>query len=406
MTDPAYPSDVVFVPDVAVGRSFYALLRYCEREDFRGFDPYDGLTSPLLKSFPLLYRSRLIRLAWIQFFKRSPINLRGLTGIRKTYNAKALGLFLTSYCRLYQQDGDQSHLAKIRALTNQILDVSIKGYSGACWGYNFDWESRAFFQPGDTPTVVVTSFVACALLDAYEVLEEPLLLTTARSACDFVLKDLNRTVDDQTNFCFSYSPRDRAVVYNASLLGSKLLSRVYAHTREPLLKAEAARSVAFCCDRQQASGAWSYGAQPFHRWVDNFHTGFNLECLQVFMRCCDDDRYRSHLEKGLDYYLRSFFTPEGVPKYYDDAVYPIDIHAPAQLVITLACLGKTKEYRELIDRVLHWTIEHMQDPRGYFYYQINKYFTSRIPYMRWSQAWMFLALSTYLTLDENLDRFY
>jgi hypothetical protein len=38
----------------------------------------------------------------------------------------------------------------------------------------------------------------------------------------------------------------------------------------------------------------------------------------------------------------------------------------------------------------------MYNPRGYFYYRRTRYFTTRIPYMRWSQAWAFRALAQYL----------
>jgi hypothetical protein len=65
-------------------------------------------------------------------------------------------------------------------------------------------------------------------------------------------------------------------------------------------------------------------------------------------------------------------------------------------MITLHRLEKAIEYSELINRVMKWTIEHMQSSEGYFYFQKNKMYTTKIPYMRWSQAWMFYALSTFL----------
>jgi len=105
--------------------------------------------------------------------------------------------------------------------------------------------------------------------------------------------------------------------------------------------------------------------------------------------------FRPHLAAGLTYYLANFFTPAGQPKYYDHDLYPIDIHAPAQLVITLYRLGCLDEHRHLVERVLSWTIEYMQDPRGFFIYQKGRYLSSRIPNMRWAQAWMFFALTTW-----------
>ena len=44
------------------------------------------------------------------------------------------------------------------------------------------------------------------------------------------------------------------------------------------------------------------------------------------------------------------------------------------------------KYKNLVDKTFEWTIENMQDERGFFYFQKNRTFTSRIPYMRWSQA--------------------
>jgi hypothetical protein len=79
----------------------------------------------------------------------------------------------------------------------------------------------------------------------------------------------------------------------------------------------------------------------------------------------------------------------------------VDIHSPAQLIITASKLGKFIENKDLIDKVLNWTIENMQAKKGYFFYQKKKYSTSRIPYMRWAQAWMFYAMSEYLLHEKQ-----
>ncbi len=381
--------------------SFNQLLSYCKKEDFKGYDPYDGLTSRFLQSLPIISGNRLVRLAWIQAFKRSPINLRPLLGVKKDYNPKAIGLFLAGYCNLYRKEPRQEYRDKINSFTVLIGQLSNKEWSGTCWGYNFDWQARAFFQPKHTPTVVASTFIANALLDAYEITKEEHLLNTARSTCSFILKDLNRTYDDRGDFSFSYSPLDKSVVFNASLLGSRLLARVYGFTGEKELVEEAKKSVSFCCRYQKENGSWSYGTLPFHHWVDNFHTGYNLECIADYMKFSEDYQYKYHLDKGFHYYINNFFTEEGIPKYYNNSMYPIDIHAPAQMVITMSKLGKFKEHRELIDKVLLWTIKNMQSDKGYFYYQINKYFSSKIAYIRWAQAWMFYALSTYLNFEKN-----
>ena len=379
--------------------SLAKLEKYCIQEEFKGWDPYDGLNSRLFQAIPIISKNRLARLICIQSFKRSSINFRKIAGVKKDYNPKALGLFLSGYCNLYNTNPKQEYYNKISFFSSKIQELDNSSWSGSCWGYNFDWQARAFFQPKNTPTVVVTTFISNALLDAYEITGEKELLKCARSACNFILKDLNRTYDEKGNFAFSYSPLDKSVVFNASLLGSSLLARMYSFTGENELIEEAKKSIDFCCDHQKKDGSWSYGILPFHHWIDNFHTGYNLECIASYMKYSKDHSYKSQLAKGYNYYINTFFTEEGISKYYSNSIYPIDIHSSAQLVITLVKLNKFSEQKILVDKVLNWTIENMQSKKGYFYYQINKYFSSKIPYMRWGQAWMFYALSTYLKAD-------
>jgi hypothetical protein len=376
---------------------FSRLVGFCERESFKGYDPFDGLNSKIFNIMPFLKKSGLLQLAWIQFFKRSPLNFRNAAGIKKEYNPKGLGLFLSGYCNLYKTDPSAQHSDRIRFFINQIKSCYSEGYSGMCWGYNFDWRSKAFFQPKGTPSVVVTSFVACALLDAYKITNEKELLEMARSACDFVLKDLNRTFDADGDFSFSYSPIDHTRVFNASLLGARLLCRTYFYTKEPELIEVSQKAVSFVCKHQQESGAWAYSPLPFHKWIDNFHTGFNLECIHTYQFISGDHSFRKYLEKGLEYYLNTFFEDSGLPKYYSNSTYPVDMHTTAQLLVTLKELNLLSQKKEIADRVLAWSFKNMFDEKqGYFYYYMEKYFKIRIAYMRWTQAWMFYALSGYI----------
>lgn len=381
-----------------------ALAAYCEAEGYMGWDPYDGLNSKLFKATPL-HRSALARLIWIQFFKRSPINFRKIAQVPKGYNAKALGLFLNGYCNLYQlaERGDtrlgspEVLRGKIDGIAQLLLDQQSTGYSGACWGYNFDWQARRLFLfPAYTPTVVATTFCASALFEAYEITGNRLYLDTAVSSADFVLKDLHRT-DHTGGFVLSYSPLPgNDTVYNASLLGAKLLSYSYRYTGNDEYRAVARQIVSAACEGQAADGSWVYGLLPIQSWIDSFHTGYNLDALAHYARLCEDNTFQVNLDKGLKFYLENFFLPDGTPKYYHNKTYPIDIHCPGQLWVTLTQLKRWKDNSALCDNVAQWVLANMQSPKGYFYYQLKKGVSSKISYMRWSNAFMFNALSYYL----------
>ena len=77
-------------------------------------------------------------------------------------------------------------------------------------------------------------------------------------------------------------------------------------------------------------------------------------------------------------------------------MYPIDIHCPAQLFVTLDLAKHKEKYKDLSYNVLNWTIANMQDKKGYYYYQLKKVLSSKISYMRWSNAFMFYGMSYYL----------
>jgi hypothetical protein len=383
------------VNQMDIAQSFGRLKGFCEKENFRGWDPYDGLNSTVFRSLPLLSKSRIARLAWIQLFKKNPVNLRGITGIKKDYNAKGLGLFLHGYCNLWKLANRPDYLDKIRFLADLLLESRSKGYSGSCWGYNFDWQARAFFQPKYTPTVVATTFIAYALMEAYDITRDNKYLEAAIDSQFFILNDLNRTYDSDGNFAFSYSPQDTTQVFNASLLGSRLLARIYSYTGDSLLLAEAKKSVNFCTKHQNENGSWTYGTLPFHQWIDNFHTGYNLECITEYQKYSRDKSYNDNITRGLTYYLDTFFTEKGECKYYHNKLYPIDVHNTSQLIITLSRLDQAYKNKELIDKVLDWTINNMQHQKGFFYYQLKKGISSRIPYIRWAQAWMFYGMTEY-----------
>ena len=379
-----------------IDKSFTQLTSYCESEDFKGWDPFDGLTSRFFQSIPFVRTNKFCRLAWIQFFKRSPINFRRLFLVKKQHNSKGLALFVIAYCNRYEKTGDPAILEKINTLCDRLIHSKCQDYAESCWGYYFDWQARAFFQPAYTPTVVATSFAADALYRAFRITGNDKYKEEVISAAGFVVNRLNRTYDDDGDLSFSYSPLDKTAVFNASLLGARLLAQAHHLSENANYSALARQAVNFACKYQQPDGAWAYGTLPFHSWIDSFHTGFNLESIYEYQRYTGDLSFSEHIRKGMDYYIRNFFTAEGIPKYYNNKVFPVDVHATAQLIVTLSKLEQLDEHRAVADNVLKWTIAHMQDKKGFFYYQKNKNFTNKIAYMRWSQAWMMYGFSYYI----------
>jgi len=371
---------------------------YIERENFTGYDPYDALNSSLLKF--LSFNRKWLRIAFIQLLKKSPINFRPVLGIRKGLNPKGLGLFLWGYAKLFALDKNPGYRAKIEMLLDLLDGLKSPGYSGNGWGYNFDWQSRAFYVPKYTPTIVNSSFIGHALIDTYRLTGWEKALELALPIQDFILKDLNRH-EENGRICFSYTPLDKTRVHNANFLGASLLIRLYKYSGDRNLKTTALSCLAYTMGYQRDDGSWPYAESAYQKWIDSFHTGFNLQCLSYFLEEGEGMEYQAAFEKGAAFYAREFFLEDGRPKYYHDKIYPLDIHAAAQAIVVFSRMGGS--YKDLDGRILDSIITRFQDRKGHFYYQINKHLINKVPYMRWSQGWAFHALTEYLFQTERTN---
>src|SRR5438045_37869 len=200
------------------------LFSWCRAHDFAGHDPFDALNSRLFQSTPLA-QSRNARLLWTQLVKRSPADPRALARVPAERNAKGIALFALAQIADYRRLKTAESKQQADDFLSGLLSMKLDGFSGACWGYNFDWQSRNFFAPRDTPTIVPTAFAARALIEAEQ-------YETARSVCEFILKDLPRSVDNQRELCFSYAPKSNTRIFNASLLAAEVLASVAKSTGE------------------------------------------------------------------------------------------------------------------------------------------------------------------------------
>jgi hypothetical protein len=385
--------------DSLIEQAYAELFQWCRELDFAGHDPFDALNSGLFQATPFKH-SRLARLAWTQLLKRSPVNLRSLALVPHEKNAKGIALFALAALADYRRTRTKEAEACARELLDQLQAMQLSSWSGAAWGYNFDWQSRVLFAPKGTPTIVPTAFAARAMVEASEAFQDGIYLKTARSVCDFIIHDLQRSVETDTELCFSYSPSSNTTVYNASLLAAETLSSVASFTGESGLSETAMRATRYVIRQQRDDGSWTYGAVPAQSWIDNLHTAFLLSSLSRIIRyasTAQTDELNESLRRGYGFWRERFFLADGWPKYYDDTPYPADAHAAATAIATLSDLKQLDlNALALAKKVGEWSIENLRDRRGFFYYQRRRFYRVRTPFMRWSEAWMLYGLSRLL----------
>jgi hypothetical protein len=383
----------------SIETTYERLIKWCRDRDYTGYDPFDGLNSKLFQASPLKH-SRVARLAWLQFFKRSPINFRRIALVPPGKNPKGLALFALAALSRYRATREGSHATEAVELLKQLLALKCERVNGIAWGYNFDWQNRAFLAPRGTPTIVPTAFAARAFHEAALVLGEPAYKMIVADCTQFILSELNVTAESADEICWSYSPLDRTRVFNASLLAAETLAYASNVTGEVAHKDLASRGALYVARRQEKDGSWAYGADSFQTWSDNFHTAFILTSLSRIIRFCGDPtgELSDSLERGFSNWAHRFFDENGWPRYYPDSLYPADAHSTGAALIAFAELVRSNA---LARRTAEWAIENLLSAQGYFYYQRRRFLTVRIPYMRWAEAWMCYGLARNLEMNSN-----
>ena len=371
------------------------LLDCVQAENYAGYDPFDSLNSRVLQATPFKH-SAFARLAWLQFNKRSPINLRPVLMVPKKRNPKGVGLFISGLLQDYRRTGLTHYLEEARRLADWLLTQrsDVSHWQHSCWGYHFDWQARAFYVSAGKPNIITTVYVARALYELGELASDPRLTEIALDCAHFISKHLYTETDGR---CFyAYIPGESAFVHNASLWGAAWCAFAGRQQNNDALVQQALKVARLSVSEQAKDGSWTYGTRHHHQFIDGFHTGYNLEALCMLRDTLHCDEFDSCIEQGYRYYVDTFFEADGTAKYYNQSVYPIDMHSFAQAVFTLLKVGNRPQDRLLCDKVVQRAIDLMYLPgKKQFIYQKTRWFTNRINYVRWTQAWAYYALAFY-----------
>jgi polysaccharide biosynthesis protein VpsJ len=381
---------------VQIAESLRRLCDWLEKNDYRGYDTFDGLNAKLLRT--LTFETKFLRTVLQQGVRRFPMNLRPLLGVAQEHSSKGMGFLARGFIRLNRATGDKTWRDKAELALQWLIENQSEEYSGACWGNHFDYQSRSFYLPKGAPTVVWTALIGHAFLDAYDHFQKDSFLRVAVSSCEHIMRDLE-TFSDGEAVCIGYIPAripaENKLVHNANTLGASLLARTYSHSRNESYRLLAKRAIQYTAEHQRADSFWYYGEAANLHWVDNFHTAYVLDSFKYYNESTGDDRFDESMMKGYECWKDTFFLPDGTPKYYNHQTLPIDIQCCSQAIDTLVFFNdRDSESLPLALKIAKWTIEHMQDQTGYFYYRrYSRWLVNKTPTLHWGQATMLCALA-------------
>jgi len=398
-----------------------AIGKFCEwLNESRGFsyDPYDVLGT------------RYGRWARKIYYQKNPVGI-GLTAplilmeilfpqlralfVRKNRYPTADAQLALAFLNLYEtgklengRNSSDAWLDKAEELAEELLKESCAGYKGYCWGYPFDWQHVNGLMPKGTPHITATPYCYEVFTRLYDLTGDVRHLEIAQSVAVFVSEDLRDTPTGNGAAASSYTPYDQGKVVNASAYRAFVLfdaSHRFQNS-DYLLKAQ--RNLRFILQSQRPDGSWLYAIDnPPEAFIDNFHTCFVLKNLYKINKELRSREVTDRLLRGYDFYRRALFDGEGNPRTY--AVSPrkeivqLEMYNFAE-AITLGSLlrdevpGALSVAHELANRL----IRNYQLPSGYFLTRIYRGgIRHSVPYLRWPQSQLFLALTNLLLAAES-----
>jgi len=374
-----------------------------EQEDFKGYDPYDVQNSVL----PIGNLPHSLKFITTQIVKRSPINLRKVLGVKKNYHTKAMGIYLSAYCNLYRLTKDESYIKSADFIFNWLKNNQSGFSANPCWGFDYPYTSRVGSVEKNFPTVIHHSFILKGIYNYFRLTGSTEASNLIRAADAFILEELPITTFPQ-GICLGYHPGAHGCCYNASLHAAASLAVVSQLKKDSEYLDWIEPAVQYAVSRQKPSGVWyySHGNYPdIEKKQIDFHQGFILDSLSEIENLTGGQMsglIQPAIQAGLAFYYSRQFDEKGRSMFRLPSRFPVDIHNQAQGIITFSRFGCLDEkYAAIADAIVQWTIRNMQDPQGFFYYQQYRFFTNKISYIRWGQAWMLLALTEYLLMRQG-----
>lgn len=365
------------------------MLNWLKETSWHSYDPYDAglsLTAKLLPKKGWWVLQHMVRL--------SPINIRPLLYVNKQIHPKGLAHSMQACLILSNIEKKDDMLYIAQQLAENLIELAVWDNDKCSWNYPFPYITRVL-SVRDSTNIVNSSFVALALLEAYERFSKPIYLDAALAASKFIIHNIGYHSYPNGRICFYYAPNapQTLTIHNANLICASLLYRLSKIDNNAEFKQLANAAALYSIDYQRDDGLWHYSERPKWKSIDCLHNGFILDALMVISTPECVEPFFNSLEKGIRGF-RKFLNKDGSISHILNHSYPKDIRSYSQF-IQIASLWSVydPQWLQLANIVANNAIKTMFSTRGYFYYRRYRGMVIKTPFIRWSVGPMLLALA-------------
>lgn len=319
--------------------------------------------------------------------------------------------YAMGFAFLFEVFGQEQYYRRAVHFLEVLKKTRCPGYDHYCWGYPFDWETRRGTFKEGIPLITTVPYVYEAFQMIYRIDGDPQWLEIMRSIAEHALRDYQDYETSATASTCSYfpGPDDSSGVINASAYRAFLLTKAAVDLAEEKYLKAAERNLNFVIESQNADGSWLYSTDGERDFVDHFHTCFVLKALAKIEQLTGGSKCRRAIERGVSYYVKSLFDPNGLPMPFSKAprltVYRRELYDYAEC-LNLATLlhGRFPELDKVISRVVADLLGQWQNPDGSFRARKLLIGWDNVPMHRWAQSQTFRSLCFFLSQNLNKSK--
>lgn len=300
--------------------------------------------------------------------------------------------------------GGRQHYQRAVHFLEVLGETRCPGYDDYCWGYPFDWQTRAGVLKAGTPLITTLPYVYEAFSQVYAIDGDEKWFQIMRSIAEHASGSYRDVILAPDIASCGYTPAkdDPGGVVNASAYRSFLLTKAGIDFSEPRYLELARRNLSFVLTSQNENGSWYYSVDGERDFVDHFHTCFVLKALAKIEQLTGCSQCRNAIERGIAYYLGNLCDENGLPVPFSKAprltVYRRELYDCAECVnLGVLLHGRFPKMDEVLSNVITELLVRWQKADGSFRARQLLVGWDNVPMHRWAQSQVFRSLCFFLS---------
>lgn len=386
--------------------SLNKLQSWFDRNGTKGYDPYDikginSYTLQLWQDFKVLKWHQIISRLFLLDFADTyiPGLTRKLLGIKKKEHATVHGLLLSSYCMLFEKYSKDEYLTKAKFHADWLIENKIQSKKDYSWGTPFQWKSDEKIFGNETSLSVVNAWCGEGFHRLYQIGKEEKYLQVIESISKNIIEEIGYVRLNEEEICFSYSSEKKDFVLNASLFAAEFILRSAKLLDKPDWIVLADQACNYVLKNIKEDAYLQYFGDEQNQPVENdvYHSGYEIRMLYRLSELSGREDLKNAADKYFKYFVDTYFDNDGI-RFKKSRKLPVDITGCAEAITTLSVCSTENLGNKELKKLIEFTCNQFQKSDGGFHYRILKSgFLVKQTYVRWGQAWMFYALSNYIT---------